>query len=110
MEKQTENKFKAEKFTGYSIILWERGIKEFTGEEKFFNYSFSTYTDLVFYFYCVLYANKKIEYPFDEFMAELDNYPNAVTEFISDYNKHLDVQTQFMKQGTDKKKQKKGQD
>jgi len=104
---ETPNKFKVEKFTGYSIILWERGIKELTGNDRFFNYTFNTMTEMLFYFYCTLYASKKIEITFDEFIIELDEYPSALTDFMQDYNKYIELQAQFMSKETDKKKLKK---
>ena len=107
MEKKTD--LKVEKFTGYSIILWEKLIKEITGEQKFFNYSFASMTEMLSYFYCALYASKKIELTFEEFVAALDEQPDAINIFIADYQKYINLQNQFISKDTDKKKVKKVQ-
>ena len=105
-----KNDFKVDRFTGYSIILWERGIKELAGSEKFFNYSFSTMTEMLFYFYCSLYAIKKYEKTFEEFVYELDDEKDALNTFIKDYSIYLKNQEQFINRETGKKKLKKVQD
>jgi hypothetical protein len=101
---EQSDKFKVDKFKGYSIILWEKGIKELTGETKQFKYTFDNHTETLFYFYCCLYSLKKYEKTFDEFIDELDNYPNSLYTFIKDYQKYLEIQFQFINSDDDKKK------
>jgi hypothetical protein len=111
------DKYKVDKFTGLSVLLWERGIKNITGEQRYFNYIFNTQTEMLFYFYCALYAINKIEIttpfetsefkasPFETFVNELyDGNIAALYTFIQDYNNYVEIQNQFINKDTDKKK------
>lgn len=79
-----------------SVIAFEQAMKK--------SFNLENLTDTIMYFYCtILSSDQELVITFDDFLAYIDENPNAITEFTQWLVKQNEMESKLSKKKTPKK-------